>query len=139
MDGTRSASCLVASRASPSNAARSLSIRARVAVPRTPGSWIIRAAAMLSRTADNLYWLSRYVERAEYLARILEATHRLAALPVSYAGASNEWESALATAGCAGAFEAVYSEANEETVTDFLAFSSGNSSSIRSCFEIARA
>ena len=32
---------------------------------------------MLSRTADNLYWLARYVERAEYLARILEATQRL--------------------------------------------------------------
>ena len=32
---------------------------------------------MLSRTADNLYWLSRYVERAEYLARILDATQRL--------------------------------------------------------------
>ena len=35
---------------------------------------------MLSRTADNLYWLSRYVERAEYLARILDATQRLSAL-----------------------------------------------------------
>ena len=33
---------------------------------------------MLSRTADNLYWLARYVERAEYLARILEVTQRLA-------------------------------------------------------------
>jgi uncharacterized alpha-E superfamily protein len=94
---------------------------------------------MLSRTADNLFWLSRYVERAEYLARILEATHRLAALPVAYAGPSNEWESALASAGCANAFRSVYSEANEETVTDFLAFSSENSSSIRNCFEIARA
>ena len=36
---------------------------------------------MLSRTADNMYWLARYVERAEYLARILEATQRLAAVP----------------------------------------------------------
>ena len=32
---------------------------------------------MLARTADNLYWLARYVERAEYLARILDATYRL--------------------------------------------------------------
>ena len=38
---------------------------------------------MLSRTADNLYWLARYVERAEYLARILEATQRLTALPIA--------------------------------------------------------
>ena len=93
---------------------------------------------MLSRTADNLYWLARYVERAEYLARILEATQRLTALPIAYGGSTNEWESAVATAGCAGAFAASYAEANEETVTDFLAFSSANPSSIRNCFDVAR-
>jgi uncharacterized alpha-E superfamily protein len=93
---------------------------------------------MLARTADNLYWLSRYVERAEYLARILEATHRVATLPVGYAGSTNEWESALSTAGCAAAFFAVYNDANEENVTDFLAFSTANPSSIRQCFEVAR-
>jgi uncharacterized alpha-E superfamily protein len=93
---------------------------------------------MLSRTADNLYWLARYVERAEYLARILEATQRLTALPLDYVGTTNEWESAVATAGCAGAFYALYDEANEENVTEFLAFSTSNPSSIRSCFEVAR-
>ena len=93
---------------------------------------------MLSRTADNLYWLSRYIERAEYLARILDATQRLSALPLAYVGTSNEWESAVATAGCANAFFKLYDEANEENVTDFLAFSTANSSSIRSCFELAR-
>ena len=36
---------------------------------------------MLSRTADSLYWVSRYVERAEYLARILDATARKLGLP----------------------------------------------------------
>src|SRR5262245_18635252 len=95
-------------------------------------------SAMLSRTADNLYWLARYVERAEYLARILEATQRSTALPIAYGGASNEWESALMTAGCAHAFFDAYAEANEETVTDFLAFSHANPSSIRNCFEVAR-
>jgi uncharacterized alpha-E superfamily protein len=93
---------------------------------------------MLSRTADDLYWLARYVERAEYLARILEAAHRVTALPLAYAGASNEWESAVATAGCVDAFAALYPEANEENVTHFLAFSTDNPSSIRSCFEAAR-
>jgi uncharacterized alpha-E superfamily protein len=93
---------------------------------------------MLARTADNLYWLARYVERAEYLARILEATQRLTALPLSYVGPSNEWASAVATAGCAAAFFGTYTEANEETVTDFLAFSSANPSSIKNCFEVAR-
>src|SRR5215475_11588184 len=94
---------------------------------------------MLSRTADNLYWLSRYVERAEYLARILEATIRLTDLPLAYVGTSNEWQSAVATAGNTQLFAASYPEANEESVVHFLAFSSNNPSSIRNCFETARA
>ena len=93
---------------------------------------------MLSRTAENLYWLARYVERAEYLARILDTTLRLNTLPLTYGGVTNEWESAVASAGCVNAFFAAYDEANEETVTDFLAFSTKNPSSIRNCFEIAR-
>ena len=45
------------------------------------------------RTADNLYWLSRYVERAEYLARILDVAQRLAALPPGlWRHQRNEWE-----------------------------------------------
>ena len=87
---------------------------------------------MLSRTADNMYWLARYVERAEYLARILEATQRLAAVPTAE-GTTNEWESAVSTAGCVAAFFSAHKEANEQTVTDFLAFSPDNPSSIRSC------
>ena len=93
---------------------------------------------MLSRTADNLYWLSRYVERAECLARILDVASRLASLPAAYGGSTNEWESAVATAGCVDAFDAAYDEANEKTVTEFLAFSPDNPSSIRNCLEIAR-
>src|SRR3989304_638223 len=93
---------------------------------------------MLSRTADNLYWLSRYVERAEYLARILDATQRLSSLPLAYVGSSNEWESAVATARWPHGFFKHYDEANKENVTDFLAFSPANTSSIRACFELAR-
>ena len=93
---------------------------------------------MLSRTADDIYWLARYVERAEYLARILEATQRLTALPLAYSGETNEWESAVATAGCGAAFAQAFGEANEETVTEFLAFSTANPSSIRNCLDVAR-
>jgi uncharacterized alpha-E superfamily protein len=93
---------------------------------------------MLSRTADNLYWLARYVERAEYLARILDAAYRLSSLPASYGGGTNEWESAVATAGCGPAFFEAHSEANERSVMEFLAFSPDNPSSIRNCFEMAR-
>jgi len=93
---------------------------------------------MLSRTADNLFWLSRYVERADYLARILETTSRLSVLPTAYSGEGNEWTSALATAGCLNAFLAIYEKPTAETVTEFLAFSDENPSSIRRCLETAR-
>jgi uncharacterized alpha-E superfamily protein len=93
---------------------------------------------MLSRTADNLYRASRYVERAEFIARILDATARLATLPVAYGGAGNEWHSALLTAGADEAFFKHYGTPNERNVMEFLAFSPDNPSSIRSCFEIAR-
>src|SRR5918993_721594 len=93
---------------------------------------------MLSRTADNLYWLSRYTERADFVARILDATMRLAALPASYGGERNEWEGAVASAGNLDEFKRLYSTLNEDTVRDFLAFSQNNPASIRRCIEIAR-
>ena len=94
---------------------------------------------MLSRTADNLYWLSRYAERADFLARILDAAHRLAALPSGYGGReSNEWASALLSAGDPELFKAHYDTINEHTVCNFLAFSAHNPSSIRSCIATAR-
>jgi len=93
---------------------------------------------MLSRTADSLYWLSRYVERADYLSRTLETAQRLSSLPVAYAGSGNEWESALITAGCHEAFSKLYDTPTAETVTEFLVSSDRNPSSIRRCIEIAR-
>ncbi len=93
---------------------------------------------MLSRTADSLYWVSRYVERAEYLARILEATTRLSNLPQSYGGASSEWESAVRTAGCWELFEPMGEAPNESNVHHFLCFSAQNPSSIANCIEVAR-
>lgn len=93
---------------------------------------------MLSRTADNLYWLARYIERAEYLARAIEATLRLSSLPNAYVSQSNEWESALLTAGVNVSFAQHFDIANEKTVVEFLAFSPHNPTSIRNCIETAR-
>ncbi|MDJ1159477.1 alpha-E domain-containing protein [Chelatococcus sp. SYSU_G07232] len=93
---------------------------------------------MLSRTADHLFWTARYLERADFLARILDATTRLTALPASYGRPGNEWESAVASSGCAAGFYALYDGANEYTVRDFLAFSPTNPSSIRNCLSVAR-
>ena len=93
---------------------------------------------MLSRTAENLYWLARYVERAEYIARTIDATLRVTALPAAYIGKTNEWESALLTAGVSQNFYSVYSEANEHNVVDYLSFNAANPSSIKNCIEAAR-
>lgn len=93
---------------------------------------------MLSRTAESLYWLARYVERAEYLARAIDATLRVTALPAAYIGKTNEWDSALLTAGVAASFYRTYEEANEHNVVDYLSFAVDNPSSIRNCIEAAR-
>ncbi len=93
---------------------------------------------MLSRTADSLFWLARYVERADDTARIIDATNRLAAMPISYAGESNEWESALAAAGALSAFSESHPEADRASVIEFLAFAKENPSSIKSCLATAR-
>ncbi|WP_210485015.1 alpha-E domain-containing protein [Microvirga antarctica] len=94
---------------------------------------------MLSRDADSLYWLSRYVERAENLARVLDVAYRMASMPLSYNGVdSNEWESALITAGAMEEFKEVYDEVTPERVIEFLAFSEANPSSIQCCFDTAR-
>ena len=94
---------------------------------------------MLSRTADNLFWLARYVERADNTARIIDAANRLAAIPISYAGGSNEWESAVAATGNLDAFSSIHATATPASVVQFLAFSQENYSSIRRCLDIGRA
>jgi uncharacterized alpha-E superfamily protein len=93
---------------------------------------------MLSRTADSLYWTARYLERADFLSRILDSALRLSAMPAAYGG-ENLWESVIATAGVAAIFQAKHEHACERTVREFLAFDPDNPSSIRSCLAIARA
>ena len=93
---------------------------------------------MLSRTAENLYWLARYVERAEYIARTIDATLRVTALPAAYIGKTNEWESSLLTDGVSQNFYKVHKEANEQNVVDYLSFDTNNPSSIKNCIEAAR-
>lgn len=94
---------------------------------------------MLSRMADSLYWLSRYTERAENLARMLDVAQRLAALPSTYAGSTSEWQSVIAAAACTEGFNATYKEVTRENVIRFIVDAEENPSSIRSCFETARA
>ena len=94
---------------------------------------------MLSRTASNLYWMGRYLERADFTARLIEATQRLAALPSSYGGAGNAWESALAATWMTYTHRERGLTVDEHRVSEFLTLDPGNPSSIRSCLAIARA
>ena len=93
---------------------------------------------MLARTADNLYWFARYVERADHVARIIEATSRLAALPRAYGGATSEWESALISSGVIEEFTKTGLEINEANAIAYLVVDTDNHSSIHRCMEAAR-
>lgn len=93
---------------------------------------------MLSRTAENIYWSARYLERADFQARILDACMRLASLPASYAGSGSAWDGAIASTGGAQLFRALYDRVDEWTVRDFIACNPANPSSISNCLMTAR-
>lgn len=94
---------------------------------------------MLSRTADTLFWLGRYVERADNTARIIDAANRLATVPDSLAGETSEWEPALAAAGVLSGYTEHHDEVDRDPAIDYLAFSPDNFSSIKNCLGTARA
>jgi len=92
---------------------------------------------MLARTAENLFWLSRYMERADYVARLLQVTGQMNAVRVD-SDRNSEWESAIVAAGGSDSYYARQTEADEPSVIQFLAFDADNPSSIVNCIEIAR-
>jgi uncharacterized alpha-E superfamily protein len=84
---------------------------------------------MLSRIADSLYWLARYIERAEETARILDVNYHMM-LEQSSQHYRLRWEPLVAMAGEEQRFRQSYSEATSRTVFEFLAFRQDNPSSI---------
>ena len=92
---------------------------------------------MLARTANNLFWLARYIERADYVARLLQVAGHMSAIRVDSAG-SSEWESAIVASGCHEPYFETHDRVEEESVIQFLAFDRDNPSSIVSCIETAR-
>jgi uncharacterized alpha-E superfamily protein len=93
---------------------------------------------MLSRTADSLFWLARYVERAENMARTVLVGHWMASMASSLGKPGNEWQSTLNASGCEKGFVAKHGEAAPDAVIDFLVRDPDNPSSILSCIETAR-
>ncbi len=93
---------------------------------------------MLSRTADHLYWMSRYVERAEHLARLLDAHYRLSLLPRSPEALMQGWTATLTSLGMIAAFIGQYPRADPQQAMHYLAFDRTHSGSIMSCLGAAR-
>ncbi|MBF0249420.1 MAG: alpha-E domain-containing protein [Alphaproteobacteria bacterium] len=94
---------------------------------------------MLSRTSASLYWMGRYVERAENLARILEVGYRMSQMPVAKnEGIRNEWASSAVAAACETGLLDKHGEANLNTAISYIALDEDNPSSIHSCLKIAR-
>jgi uncharacterized alpha-E superfamily protein len=94
---------------------------------------------MLARTADNLFWLARSMERADFTARTIEATLRLEILPKSGPDDMAEWEGALSSVGALDAFHTSHETLDEAAAVEFLTFDRTNPSSICNCLENARA
>lgn len=93
---------------------------------------------MLSRTADHVYWLGRYAERAENLARTLDVEYRLSLVPHEARADHIGWRRMLATLGMHDAYAERHGALEPHRVIDFLAFDRGNPSSILNCLRSAR-
>ncbi len=91
---------------------------------------------MLSRVADSIYWLNRYVERADNVARFIDVN--LTLLLDSPLGMAQQWEPLILTSGALDQFQARYGEATADNVIRFLTFDLEYGSSILSCLRAAR-
>ena len=94
---------------------------------------------MLSRTAENLYWMARHIERAENTARVLDVAHRTSLLPLDIEGTEAYlWFAPLNITGCADSYEVKYGLARADAVTHYMALDPDNPASIYSCLRLAR-
>ncbi len=89
---------------------------------------------MLARAADSLFWLARYMERMENLARLIEAAQLMAGL----SGEAEEWKSALTAAGVSKNYYALHDDVTPQTASLYLCCAPENPSSILSCLDKAR-
>ncbi len=93
---------------------------------------------MLSRTADHLFWMSRYTERAENTARMLDVNYQTALLPQSTAVAELGWKGLLSISELLPAYKAKHESFRSSEVMEFMVRDESNPSSIISCLRAAR-
>jgi len=93
---------------------------------------------MLSRTADHLFWMSRYTERAENTARMLNVNYETSLLPQSASEAEAGWQGLLSISELLPSYTALHGEVNARNVMEFMVSDEDNPSSIISCLRAAR-
>ena len=93
---------------------------------------------MLSRTADHLFWMARYMERAENTARMLDVNYQMSMLPQTPEEAEQGWRAVLGISELTESFAAHYPTVAGKHVMDFMVRDADNPSSIVSCLAAAR-
>ena len=93
---------------------------------------------MLSRTADHLFWMSRYMERAENTARMLDVNYQTALLPQSADAAEAGWRGLLSISELSDDFETRHGGVSAASVMNYMVFDADNDSSIHNCLLAAR-
>ncbi|RIY01817.1 alpha-E domain-containing protein [Aureimonas flava] len=91
---------------------------------------------LLGRTANGLFWMQRYIERAENMARLLDAGLRLSLTNLS--SAPDEWQSVLVSAGVESGYLAKYPEFDPDHIIDYMLRDLDNPSSVLSSIGVAR-
>jgi len=91
---------------------------------------------MLGKTANGLFWMSRYLERAENTARLIETGQRIALTRLG--NDDEEWASVLKSAGALSAFQATQEELTKDAALNWMLRAGENGSSILSCIDTAR-
>ncbi|MCA0239791.1 MAG: alpha-E domain-containing protein [Proteobacteria bacterium] len=93
---------------------------------------------MLSRTADHLYWMSRYMERAENTARMLDVNYQTSLLPQGADSAEQGWRGMLSISELTGLYGQGHAQVDARGVMDFMVSDEDNLSSIWNCLRAAR-
>lgn len=93
---------------------------------------------MLSRTADHLYWMSRYIERAENTARLLDIAYQTSLQPQSADESEQTWRSLISISELNSLFGGKYTVINGRNVMEFMVADESNLSSIFNCLRAAR-
>ena len=93
---------------------------------------------MLSRTADHLFWMSRYTERAENTARMLDVSYQMSLLPQSAGVAQMGWQGLLSISELLPFYKSKYDEVTSANVMRFMVSDENNPSSIISCLRAVR-